>query len=417
MRSKQKFTTIKPKIENFSYLDFNATTPPAEFLQAKLGDWLAQWGNPSSIHQAGRGPKTLLRDSRSKIAKFIGAESLETVFTSGGAEANNLAIKGIFEYAKNHPNNYPNNYQSARNEIIISSVEHPSLTKAAFSLISNGAKIHVLGVSRSGQIDLQEYQSLLSEKTLLVSVMLANNETGTIFPIREMSALAHAQGALFHSDCVQALGKLQLNVKELGVDLASFAAHKFYAFKGAGVLFSARGTNLQTQIYGGGQERSRRGGTENLLAICSLAEMTAFEGEIIFQSKRVEKLRDYFESEILKKISGVSITAYESLRLPNTSSLVIDGVDGETLLMNLDLQGFAASTGAACSSGSPEPSPTLLAMGLSRAEAQSSLRVGLGWSTEDSEVEKFIVTLIEVVKRLRGIKSLKSKVYTRDVYV
>ncbi len=404
MRSASKFTTIKPKIENFSYLDFNATTPPAEFLQAKVGDWLAQWGNPSSIHQAGRGPKTLLRDSRTKISKFIGAESLETIFTAGGAEANNLAIKGVFEYAKNH--------QNPRNEIIISGVEHPSLTKAAHSLESQGARIHVLRVSRSGQIDLTQYRRLLSDKTLLVSVMLANNETGTIFPVADMAKEAHVFGALFHSDCVQALGKIELNVKDLGVDLASFAGHKFYAFKGAGVLFSRRGTNLQTQIHGGGQERSRRGGTENLLAISSLAEMTAFQDEIPAQASRVAKLRDYFEAEVLKKIPNVTFTARESMRLPNTSSLVIPGVDGETLLMNLDMRGFAASTGAACSSGSPEPSPALLAMGLSREEAQSSLRVGLGWSTEDSEVENFVVTLVKVVEHLRGIKNLKSKVYS-----
>ncbi len=409
MRSDLRFTTVKPKIENFSYLDFNATTPPAEFLKDKIGDWISQWGNPSSIHQAGRGPKTLLRDSRSKVAKFIGADSLECIFTSGGAEANNLAIKGVFEYAKNH--------SSPRNEIIISSVEHPSLTKAAFSLLASGAKVHLLEVSRDGQINLQQYKNLLSEKTLLVSVMLANNETGTLFPISEMSQLAHEKGALFHSDCVQALGKIEVNVKKLGLDLASFSGHKFYALKGCGVLFSARGTHLQTQIYGGGQERSRRGGTENLLAICSLAEMTSFQNEIIEQTARVQSLRDYLEKEILLKISGVSITAAKGLRLANTSSLVIEGVDGETLLMNLDLRGFAASTGAACSSGSPEPSPALLAMGLSRDEAQSSLRIGLGWSTEESEIQRFIIALVEVVQHLRSIKNLKAKVYSGDLHV
>ncbi len=405
MRSIQKFNTIKPKIANFSYLDFNATTPPAEFLKTKVEDWLSLWGNPSSIHQAGRGPKTLLRESRSRIAKFIGAESLEVVFTSGGAEANNLAIKGVFEYAQSH--------QSPRNEIIISSVEHPSLTKAALSLVNRGAKIHVLNVSRDGQIDLTQFKNILSEKTLLVSVMLANNETGSIFPVAEMAKLSHQYGALFHSDCVQALGKIELNIKELGVDLASFAGHKFYALKGAGLLYSARGTNLQTQIYGGGQERSRRGGTENLLAIASLAEMTAFKEDIVPQAMRIEAMRNFLEGEILKQISGVQVTAQKNLRLPNTSSLVIDGVDGETMLMNLDMRGFAASTGAACSSGSPEPSPALLAMGLTRSEAQSSLRIGLGWSTEESEVINFISTLVKVVRHLRDIKNLKSRVYTK----
>ncbi len=399
-----KFTTTRPKISQFTYLDFNATTPPAEFLQTKVVEWLHQWGNPSSIHQAGRGPKTLLRESRQKIAKFLGTDSLEIIFTAGGSEANNRAIRGSFDYAKAHSN--------PRNEIIISSVEHPSLMKSAQSLVASGARLHILPVSREGQIDLKLYRSLLSEKTLLVSVMLANNETGTIFPVKEMAALAHEKGALFHSDCVQAMGKIEFDVKELGLDLASFAGHKFYAFKGVGVLFSARGTNLQTEIYGGGQERHRRGGTENLLAICSLAEMTAFKSEIFEQGQRVQKMRDYFEAEVLKQISEVSITANQNLRLPNTSSLVIPGVDGETLLMNLDMRGFGASTGAACSSGSPEPSPALLAMGLARYEAQSSLRVGLGWSTEESEVENFIENLAAVVEHLRSIKNLKSKIYS-----
>jgi cysteine desulfurase len=399
-----KFITIKPKISQFSYLDFNATTPPAEFLQTKVGDWLQQWGNPSSIHQVGRGPKTLLRESRQKIAQFIGADSLEIIFTAGGSEANNLALRGSFEYAKLHA--------QSRNEIIVSSVEHPSLMKSAQSLVAMGAKLHILPVSREGQIDLKSYQNLLCEKTLMVSVMLANNETGTIFPVKEMAALAHARGALFHADCVQAMGKLEFNVKELGVDFASFAGHKFYAFKGAGFLYSARGSNLQTQIYGGGQERHRRGGTENLLAICSLAEMTQFKSEILVQGLRIQKMRDYFESEVLKQISDVSVTASKTLRLPNTSSLVIPGVDGETLLMNLDMRGFGASTGAACSSGSPEPSPTLLALGLSREQAQSSLRVGLGWSTEESEVESFILNLTAVVEHLRSIKNLKLKIYS-----
>ena len=232
--------------------------------------------------------------------------------------------------------------------------------------------------------------------------MIAKNETGNLFPIQEMARLAHAHGALFHTDGVQALGKVPVDLRELGVDLASFAGHKFYALKGAGFLYCKRGTPLASLILGGGQERHRRGGTENLLAIASLGKMCELREDVVSHGARLQVLRDRLESELLRDITELTLTVAESPR-PNSSSMIIDGVDGETLLMNMDMRGFAVSTGAACSSGSPEPSPVLLSMGLTRKEAQSSLRLGLGWETTELEITEFAAALKSVVTHLRAL--------------
>jgi cysteine desulfurase len=235
--------------------------------------------------------------------------------------------------------------------------------------------------------------------------MLANNETGNIMPVARVSEMAHAVGALVHCDAVQGLGKIPLRFRELGVDLASLSGHKFYALKGCGVLYVRRGLTLTSLIHGGGQERGRRAGTENILAIASLGHMIATHGaRVAAEGDRVRALRDGLEERILREIPGVRLNGATAPRVPNTSSLVLDGVDGETLLMNLDVRGFAVSTGAACSAGNPEPSPVLLAMGLTRDEAQSSLRLSLGWGTTAEDVDAFAETLKAVVERLRGFK-------------
>jgi cysteine desulfurase len=374
------------------YFDHNATTPIHPDLAAQVGDWLGAWGNPSSIHWAGRGPKALLREARQNFAELVGAEPLELIFTSGGSEANNLAIKGIA------------GLNSPRRQILISSVEHPSVRKTAESLKAQGFRVEQVRVDRDGQLDLEHFRNLVSEDTLLVSMMLANNETGHILPIKEAASIAHEKGALFHCDAVQALGKIPFRLNDLGVDMASFSGHKFYALKGTGVLFVRKGISLPSLIHGGAQERGRRAGTENILSIASLGFMCRKLGDIPLQALRLRELRDHLESRIVGEISGVQVTGPGHARLPNTSSLSLHGIDGETLLMNLDVRGFAVSTGAACSSGNPEPSPTLLAMGLSREEAQSSLRVSLGWHSTREEVDAFVDELIKVVDRLRGFR-------------
>jgi len=378
------------------YLDHNATTPLHPDLRSKVADWLAEWGNPSSIHWAGRGPKALIREARHNVAATVGCDALELIFTSGGSEANNLAFKGVLGTG-------PSN---GRDQIIISSVEHPSVRKTAEYFEGLGYRVDMVNVSRDGELDVEQFDSLLSEKTAFVSVMLANNETGHLFPVAHVAEQAKRKGALVHCDAVQALGKIPLNVRTLGVDLATFSGHKFYALKGCGVLYARKGVQLTSLIHGGGQERGRRAGTENAPAIAALGEMcSAVNRRRIFaEALRLRQLRDHMEARILREIPDVRLTGHEGVRLPNTSNMTIKDVDGETLLMNLDVHGFAVSTGAACSSGNPEPSPTLLAMGLTRAEAQSSLRLSLGWETTAGEIEEFVTVLKATVVRLRGFQ-------------
>jgi cysteine desulfurase len=382
------------------YLDYNATTPPHPGVLAELPQWASLWGNPSSIHWLGRGPKNVLRDSRLAVAQLIGAHPLELIFTSGGSEGNNLVLKGVFDNFNLSAGGIPQ-----RNEYITSTVEHPSVLKTFDYLKSRGAVVHYVPVNRQGHLDLDFYKSVLNNRTALVSVMAANNETGTLFPIQSMAAAARNVGALFHADCVQLLGKCPVHVGELGVDFATFAGHKFYALKGAGVVYAKKGQRLVSLIAGGGQERGRRAGTENLLAIASMGYMAEnFQNQIEEKSCQMRALRERLESNVLKEIFGVHLTGAGSERLPNTSSFVIDDVDGESLLINLDMAGVSVSTGAACSSGSSEPSPVLLAMGLKRFEAQSSLRVSMGWHTTAAEVDQFLEILKNVVKRLRILR-------------
>lgn len=392
------------------YLDHNATTPLAALIEPKVMSWLSEWGNPSSIHWSGRGPKALLRDSRRSVARLIGADPLEVIFTSGGSESNNLAIKGVYEYlSKGSP---VREGASERVQYILSAVEHPSVVKTMDYLRAKGAQVDIIPVNREGEIDLAAYQALLGPRTALVSVMYANNETGHIFPIKKMAAMAHEAGALFHCDAVQALGKAVVDVKKWGVDLASFSGHKFYSMKGCGFLFAKKGIQIESLIHGGGQERGRRAGTENVLAIAALGEMAKHVNEIETRAGQMKELRDYLQAELLsERFQGVHITGAKGKRVPNTISAVIEGVDGETLLMNLDMKGFSVSTGAACSSGSPEPSPVLLAMGLSRDEAQSSLRLSLGWGTTKEQVDRFLDTLVEVVTRLRSFNHGEKTAY------
>ncbi|MGE0631537.1 MAG: cysteine desulfurase family protein [Pseudobdellovibrionaceae bacterium] len=383
------------------YLDHNATAPLAKDLGPALTEALFHWGNPSSIHFMGRGPKNILREARKNIASSIGASPLEIIFTSGGSESNTTVLKGLYDHFLLAP--LEAGLSIERTEIVSTQIEHPSVIKTLRLLEARGMKLHLLPVDRLGRIDLAKYEKVLSSKTAFVSVMLANNETGTLLPVKKMAEIAHRYGALFHTDAVQGLGKIPVNVQDLGVDYATFSGHKFYSLKGSGFIYSKQGAPFYSMILGGGQERHRRGGTENTLAQLSLGLMARKISEVSARAEQIQGLRDLLEKRILEEISGVQITASESERLPNTSSLIIAGVDGETLLMSLDMKGFSVSTGAACSSGNPEPSPVLLAMGLTRAEAQSSLRVSLGWENTEEQISKFVETLKTVVARLRSI--------------
>lgn len=374
------------------YLDYNATSPVHPEIKAMVPEWLESWGNPSSIHAHGRDAKKILREARASFASLIGCHPMEVLFTSGGSEANNMVIKGLLD----------SELSETRNELITTAIEHPSVLRTMEYAQSLGFRVHYVPVNRHGEFDFEFYQNILSEKTLLVSVMAANNETGILLPLKKISEMAKNVGALVHTDAVQTLGRVPFSVQEPFVDFATFSGHKFYGLKGCGVLFSRRGQALENLILGGGQERGRRAGTENALAIASvgfMASKIAQESHYDF----LKSLRDYLEQQIENTISQVTFTARESQRLPNTSSLVIEGVHGESLLMSLDVKGFSVSTGAACSSGSPEPSHVLLAMGLKHEEAQSSLRLSVGWMTTREEIDSFVSALQKTVTHLRSL--------------
>ena len=374
------------------YLDHNATTPLADSIKQRWMELFDLWGNPSSIHATSRPGKLWLRETKQKLSQILNCSPLEIIFNSGASEGNNTVLKTLWSEIGH-----------ARPEFLISQVEHPSVIKTAEYLKTLGAIIKFIPVSRTGIIDMQFIEDNLSEKTALVSVMFANNETGTIFPIEQISRLAHAHGAFMHSDCVQMLGKSLFNFEQLNLDYATFSAHKFYSLKGTGFSYIKKGSPWVPLIHGGGQERARRGGTENILGIAALGIVLGNFSDNNKKIPEMSRLRDLMEKIILENISDVTVTAGTSLRLSNTSNLIVSGVDGETLLMSLDLKGFAVSTGAACSSGNPEPSPVLLSMGLTRAEAQNSLRVSLGLSTTESNIRDFCTMLISVVKKLRII--------------
>lgn len=362
------------------YLDYNATTPLHPELLAFVTEGLSRFGNPSSVHGFGRDSKKLITTARNQIASFINVSPLEIVFTATGSEANNQAIQKALPLLA-----------GVRDEIYYSAVEHPSVIKAVKAMVARGYKPKVIPVLPSGEIDLEFIKENLNEKTALVTVQLVNNETGNIFPVAKIGKLAHKVGALMHSDMVQALGKIPVDLKTWNLDLATFAGHKFYSLKGAAFLFVRSGTHVDPLIYGGGQERSRRAGTENALAIASLGEAVRVLGPRLNEEvRRIEILRDALENEILRLYPHFTVNGKGAPRVCNTLNITCPNIDGETFLINLDTRGVAVSSGAACSSGSQEPSPVLRAMGLDTTQAQQSMRISLGWLTTEEELKTFL---------------------------
>ena len=377
------------------YLDYNSTTPPARFLSQKILEWVSLWGNPSSVHYHGQKARSLLWASKVHLAQFLSCDPLELILTSGGSEANNMAIKGFYE--KYFPKN------PKRNEIILSSVEHPSVKAPMQTLQNKGMILRYIPVSKEGELDWSFYESVLSDKTFMVSVMFANNETGHIFPIARLTRLARKAGAFFHCDAVQALGKLRLNLPALGVDTASFSAHKFYGLKGAGSLYCRKGLLPTSFIEGGPQERKRRAGTENVLGVACFGAVAEKGDEVLSQFASLKPLRDSMEQSLVSALPQAQILGPKRKRLNNTSCIFVPGVDGETLLMNMDLKGYSFSVGSACHSGSLRPSGVLMAMGLSEKEARSSFRISLGLGTSQEDLNRFVPDLIESVKRVQSL--------------
>ena len=374
------------------YLDYNATTPPHPSALKAAKRALQCWGNPSSVHQTSAEAKALLWESRQSLAHFIGCHPLEIIFTSGASEANNQVLKGLFSSPG-----------SKRSELIISAVEHPSVKAVADELSSRGFKIHVVPVSRKGILDEDFFEGILSKNTLLVSIMRAHNETGVLFPIKQLAKKAREKGAFFHSDMVQALGKELFDVKKWGIDLASFSAHKVYGLKGCGALYCRRGVILESLIHGGSQERGRRAGTENLPAIAAFGAVMERGEQFVEKTRKLKSLRNDLERAVLSSLPDTEVIAEGAPRLPNTSCFCIAGAEGESLLMNLDLKGFSVSVGSACNSGKIAESASLRAMGLTEKEARSSIRVSLGCGVKKREINLFVKTLQKTVTRLRSL--------------
>jgi cysteine desulfurase len=340
----------------------------------------------------GQEAKAALFDAREKVAALINASPHEVIFTSGGTEADNLAILGVIEAA-----------EGGRRHVVTSAVEHHAILNLGRYLAKKGTPVTFLKVDRAGVVDPQELSTALSPETLVVSIMHANNETGVIQPIEVLARLTRESGATFHTDAIQSVGKIPVDVQELGVDLLAISGHKIHGPKGVGALYVRRGAKLRSVYRGGGQERARRPGTENLPGIVGLGKAAELAmSQVDKVSRRLASLRDRIENDVVEAIPGVRINGEGAPRTPNTTNLSFEGVEAETLTIALDLRGFAVSTGAACSSGSVEPSHVLQAMGLATDRVQSSIRVSLSKFTTDEEVQEFVVALRDAVKSVRG---------------
>ncbi|MBI2369563.1 MAG: cysteine desulfurase NifS [Deltaproteobacteria bacterium] len=374
------------------YLDHNATTPIHPEVGAAMQHYIQEvWGNPSSIHWAGRDARTGLEEARERVAALLNADPDEVIFTSSGTEADNLALKGV-AYAR----------RDRGDHIITTSVEHPAVIETGQALEKEGFRVTWLRVDRQGMVDLDDLRRAITPKTILISVMTANNETGVLFPIQEIGELARERGILFHTDAVQAVGKLLLDVKALPVDLLSLSAHKIYAPKGVGALYIRRGLKLRPLIHGGHQEKSRRAGTENMVGIVALGKAAELaRQDLEGEAAHLEKLRDRLYEGIVKVIDGLHLNGHPEHRLPSTLNVSFEHVEGESLLLSLDLEGVAVSTGSACSAGTLEPSHVLVAMGLSPEIARGAIRFSLGkWNTAE-DVDYVLDLLPSIVKRLR----------------
>jgi cysteine desulfurase len=370
------------------YLDHNATTPlHPEVLNAMLPALQDNFGNPSSIHSFGRSARVQLDEAREKVARLIGASSSEIIFTSGGTEANNLALLGVA-------------LKDKEKKIITSKTEHPSVLNPCRQLEEQGVEVHYLDVDRFGRIDINNLESQITESTALISLQHANSETGVLQDIKKVSELARSNGILFHTDAVQSVAKIEFDLKDYPVDMLSISAHKFNGPKGVGALFLRKGTPaLFAPISGGSQEKKRRGGTENVAGIIGFGKACeiAIKRVSTLEVSRVAELKDYFYNKVYEMIPGTELFGDMQNSLPNTLNLGFAGVEGDTLLIAMDMEGVAVSTGSACSSGTGLPSPVLQAMGLPDNKINSSIRFSLGCSTTKTELDSVLKMLVKVV--------------------
>jgi len=379
------------------YLDYAATTPlDPEVIKAMEPFFFEKFGNPSSIHTEGQIARKAIEEARETVASFLGAKPEEIVFTSGGTESNNFALEGI-AFAN----------EKKGNHIIISAIEHHAITEPAKFLEKMGFKITVVGVDRYGLVDPSDIKKAITDKTILISIMHANNEIGTIQPISEIARIAKEKEIYFHTDAVQTVGHIPVNVNDLNVDLLSLSAHKFYGPKGVGALYIRKGTRIERFLHGGDQENSRRASTHNTPGIVGMAKAIELCKEKMQEEAEFQTgLRDKLIDNVLKNIPEVYLNGHPKIRLPNNANFSIRYIEGESLLLNLDLLGIAVSTGSACTSSSLEPSHVLLAIGLSHEVAHGSVRFTLGRWTKEEDIDYVLEQLPKVVKKLREMSPL-----------
>ncbi len=380
-----------------AYLDYAATTPThPEVVAAMLPYFTEAFGNPSSIHFHGQEAKQALEEARDKVAALIGAESEEVIFTGSGTEADNFALKGV-AYAN----------ESRGNHIITSTIEHHAVSETAKFLERRGFRVTYLPVDEYGLVDPDDVRRAITDKTILISLMQANNEVGTIEPIAEIGRIAREAGVYLHTDAVQTVGHIPVDVNELRVDLLSMSAHKFYGPKGVGALYIRKGTKLVPFIHGGEQESGWRASTHNIPGIVGLGRAVELaQQEMAEEAERVTHLRDRLIDGFRERLDHIRLNGHPTNRLPNNVSVTVDFVEGESVLLNLDLEGISASTGSACSSSSLEPSHVLLAMGLLQEQAHCSLRFSLGKWTSEEDIDRVLEVMPKVVAKLRAMSPL-----------
>ena len=383
------------------YLDYAATTPThPEVMKEMLPFFNQIYGNPSSIYQLAQRAKGAVEEARKKVAELINAKPEEIIFTSGGTEADNLAIKGVAWANK-----------KKGNHIITSKIEHHAVLNTCKWLEKQGFKVTYISVDKYGIINLDELKDSLTDKTILISIMHANNEVGTIQPLLEISKIAQRRGIYFHTDAVQTVGKVPTDVKESGVDLLSLSGHKLYGPKGVGALYIRKGVKVLPLIHGGHHERNKRAGTENVPGIVGLGKACELAArEMATERRKLKMLRDRLYKGLSEQIEDIVLNGHPQNRLPGNLNICVKYVEGESMLINLDLEGICASSGSACTSGSLEPSHVLLAMGIPPEIAHGSLRFSLGRDTTEKEIDRVIEVLPPIVKKLRAMSPFGKKI-------
>jgi cysteine desulfurase len=382
------------------YFDHNATSPiTPEVLAAMLPYLTEEYGNASSIHAYGQNAREAVEQARSSVAALVGARAADIMFTSGGTESNNHAILGAVAAAP-----------GKAKHVITSAIEHVAVLDSCRALAKRGIDLTVLPVDREGLVNPEDVRNAMRPETVLITLMLANNEIGTIEPIEEIGKIAAEEGIVFHTDAVQAAGKIPIDVEKLGVDLLSISAHKFNGPKGVGALYIRKGTPLETLLYGGHSERDRRPGTEDVAAIAGMGKAAELARMgMLEENERIRSLRDRLERGLLNCVPQSWVNGARASRVPNTTNLTFPFIEGEAMVIALDLKGIACSTGAACSSGAVEPSHVLMALGLAPEDARATLRLSLGHQTSEDEIDFALETIPPVIERLRQLSPTYKK--------